>query len=126
MYSHGFINNRPAVALLQDTERACDKQRTAGIMVELIKATLPSLLTRMIFRYLQNRSLSVMVCPNLLGPTRSYVYSNDIPNIWDANNALATHADGMNVRVLSGSLRIPISRRNKATDQLEPGSRNSE
>jgi hypothetical protein len=130
MYSQGFTNNTAAVALFQDTERDCDKQRTAGITVKsktsLSFNTYDFPLSSESIPFRSGLSKSAVAQGNLFGPTRPNVYNNDIPNICDDKNALATHTDGMNVGVLSGSLLIPISKRNKAMAPLEPGSRNGE
>ena len=117
MYSHGFTNNRAAVALFQETERACDKQRTTGITVGFIKAKLPSHVIRMIFRYLRNLPPSVTVFANLQLPRTIYSVQHVLTftimtfrTFATTTMHFATHDDGMTVGDLSGSL-YPLSYR---------------
>ena len=116
------------MALFQDTETVTNRYN--GIIYKSKTSvsfnTYDFPLSSELIPFRNGLSQSAVAQGNLFGPTRSNVYNNDILNICDNNNATATHADGMTAGVLSGSLRIPISKRNKATAPLEHGSRNGQ
>jgi hypothetical protein len=112
MYSHGFTNNKPAVALFQDTDSLWQTAecryngRTYKSKTSLYFNTYNFPLSSESIPFRNGLSQSTVAQGNLLSPTRFNVYNNDILNICD-DNALATHADSMTVGVLSGSLRMP-------------------